>query len=469
MRGKLSVLTLALLAVCGCTPLSRVPPAPAPEYTYAEDALRRGDYQDAIVRFDAFLGRTDDPSYRPRALYQLAWAHYELHQYRQTLDMLNQLTIEFPKQSGPQVAALRGNAEYALGNHTNGFLSWEQAWQQGDNEDRKVLQGRMERALSSMTETELRQLSALTTDPDVTAMIQAYLDQPLAVARTVPPQKPKTAALEERETLSSGQLYSSPAPGQPASDLRTAEVVGTKSADAREPTMNLASNPAASPPAEREVVDEGPEHMEEPSRPEELRRSEEPGRSEEEAPALGSDHPTSRAPRVAALLPLTGSNKQAGWDALNALRLAFLDSPNSLTVRDTAGEATLARDLLGKLATDPTIVVVIGPLGSAEADAVGRDAERLRMPVVLPAQSTSVHGRFIVRVDPAQTADATETMALRFQQYTGRAPTPMESQVFLTGFAIRDTINRGATTRDALVGAGVREGSSGRVSFLQGP
>jgi len=470
MLQRLRIVSFIVLAAAtgGCSPFRKVPPAPIPQYSYAEDALRRGDYQEAVVRFNAFLGQTEDPVYRLRALYQLAWAHYELHQYHQTMEMLDQLTIEYPKYSGPQVAALRGNAEYALGNQTNGFLSWEQAWQKGDDADREVLQGRMERALAAMDEPQLRQLAALTTDPDVTSMIQAYIDHPTHAGHAAPTPKPNVRHRTEPETLASGRLDDSPArvppddsQPEPSSEpgITTARAVATDSG-APTDSPQVARKPAAAtlPP---DVIEEDTPNLED-----------KPNLSESAPPAPPpvppSENAPSAAPRVAALLPLTGADRQSGWDALNALRLAFLDSPNSLTVRDTAGQAALAKDLLAKLAADPSVVVVIGPLGSAEVDAVVMDADRLQIPVVpLADSSTDVHSRFIMHVGSQPPPDASETMALRFQQYTGRAPTKAESQAFITGFTLHDTVSKGVLTREAMVSLTAPEPVPGSLSAAQ--
>ncbi len=437
MRQRFAIIVvLAVLISTGCAPLAHVPPDPGPAYTYAEDALRRGDYQEAIVRFDAFLGRTDSITYRPRALYQLAWAHYELHQYRQTLDMLNQLTAEFPNEPGPQVAALRGNAEYALGNQTNGFLAWEQAWQRGSFSDQQALRPRMEQALDSMSEPELRQIAALTTDPEVSAMVQPYLDQPARIAKTAPIRKVKPAPPPEHETLPSGELYSSPAP---VAAKDTQPKPGAEVEVAEEPVADL----------DVPVTESGSGH---PGSPKGGGETEEDVTiAVEDAPLPPTAQPPQITARVAALLPLTGSNRQAGWDALNALRLAFLDNPNSLIVRDTAGEAPLAKNLLAQLAADPSVVAVIGPLGATEADAIGKDADRLKIPLVPLAQPSEARGRFVVRVVGMESTDANATMSQRFQQYTGRSPTKTESQVFLIGLAVRDALSKGAVTRDSVV------------------
>ena len=76
---------------------------------------------------------------------------------------------------------------------------------------------------------------------------------------------------------------------------------------------------------------------------------------------------------------------------------------DGLVVRDTQGEAPVARAALDELIGDPTIVAVIGPLRSKVAEAVAPRAERGGLPMVVLSQQEGISGRWVVQ--PAMTAE----------------------------------------------------------------
>jgi ABC-type branched-subunit amino acid transport system substrate-binding protein len=110
--------------------------------------------------------------------------------------------------------------------------------------------------------------------------------------------------------------------------------------------------------------------------------------------------------RVACLVQLTGPDKSYGWRALNGLRLAFDDQPDALTVRDTGGDPQVAAQLVRRLASDPTIVAVVGPQRSAESEAVAPLAEQLGMPVLLLSQREGLGGRSVLQAGVTQRQQA---------------------------------------------------------------
>src|SRR5512139_305115 len=118
-------LLLLLLAGCAAWEPRYDTVAPPSNYARAEDAMHRGDVHLAIPLLEAYIRETADPTYRPRAYFQLARAYYSQGQYRKTLATIDEMENEFPEEKWPQTAALRGDAEYALGNRTTGFLAWE--------------------------------------------------------------------------------------------------------------------------------------------------------------------------------------------------------------------------------------------------------------------------------------------------------------------------------------------------------
>ncbi len=171
--------TRLLIPVClllaGCPPpYASVPPAPPMSFLNAEDALRRGDFEVAAVGFATYLAGSSDRTYRARAYYQLAQAQYGLHRYEETLEALNELEAQFPRDRWPQTAALRGDAQYALGHRTDAMLAWEEAWARGNDRDREVLRARLERTAGELSERELRDLGEMLTIPAVRLILESH-------------------------------------------------------------------------------------------------------------------------------------------------------------------------------------------------------------------------------------------------------------------------------------------------------
>ena len=75
----------------------------------------------------------------------------------------------------------------------------------------------------------------------------------------------------------------------------------------------------------------------------------------------------------------------------------------ALVVRDTQGDAAIARAGLDELVNDPAVVAVIGPLRSKVAEAIAPRAERAGMPMVVLSQQEGISGRWVVQ--PAMTAE----------------------------------------------------------------
>jgi ABC-type branched-subunit amino acid transport system substrate-binding protein len=335
---SLRVLFLALLAGACTAPYSHVPLAPPKRYLEAESALRRGQFGEAAVGFREFLSKSGDLTYHPRAYYRLAQAEYGLKSYEQTLNTLSELKKEFPGQKGPQIPALRGDAQYALDRRMDAILSWEQAWVGGTKADREVLRPRVEKAIAELDADSAQHLAEVITAPEMQEMLAMHEPLPLA---------------------------------SPGKELARKE-------DA------AAEHPAQAPPVEvASIADlDQPPAGEEPS-------------------AL----PASAA-RVACLVQLTGPDKAYGWRALNGLRLAFDDLPDALAVRDTGGDPQVAVRLLRRLAADPTVVAVVGPQRSAEAEAIAPLAEQLGLPVLLLSQREGLGGGSVLQAAITQSQQA---------------------------------------------------------------
>jgi hypothetical protein len=321
--------------------------APPSNYARAEDAMHRGDVQIAIPLLESYIRETADPTYRPRAYFQLARAYYSQAQYRKTLATIDEMETEFPKEKWPQTAALRGDAEYALGNRTTGFLAWESAWQRGGTFDQAALRERMGRAVKELTPDEIRELRQMVTVKEIQEMLK----------------EPAVAGIDESERPLVKDLPPSPPTAQTAPRGAAPHLV-------EEPAV--ATAPTA-PITDEVYVDQNSE-------------------SASSAPAFPSN-----APRLGALLSLTGADRNNGQQALKGLRQSGVGTTSPLELRDTGSDPTLAAQLFNSMANDPRVLAVIAPLRGEEAAAVAPLADRLSVPLLLPSDYNGPAGRFALK------------------------------------------------------------------------
>lgn len=351
-RKTLLFLLLAgfpLLAACPAWEPRYDTVAPPSNYARAEDAMHRGDVHLAIPLLESYLRETADPTYRPRAYFQLARAYYSQAQYGKTLATIDKMEEEFPAEKWPQTAALRGDAEYALGNRTTGFLAWESAWQRGGEFDQAALRERMGRAVKELTTDEIRELRQMVTVKEIQEMLNV----------------PGVAAADETNRPMVKELPPSRASAQVAPEPRRAVA----------PPPGAATTEVAPLPA---IEDEAyvEEDLDDPSA----------------APAFPPN-----APRLGALLSLTGSDRSNGQQALKGLRQSGVGVTSPLELRDTGSDPTLAAQLFNSMANDPRVVAVIAPLRSEEAAAVVPLADRLAVPLLLPSGYAGPSGRFALK------------------------------------------------------------------------
>lgn len=326
--------------------------APPSNYARAEDAMHRGDVQIAIPLLEAYIRETADKTYRPRAYFQLARAYYSQGQYRKTLATIDQMEAEFPVEKWAQTAALRGDAEYALGNRTTGFLAWESAWQRGGTFDQAALRERMGRAVKELTADEIRELRQMVTVKDIQEMLMV----------------PAVSSGEEAERPLVKDLPPPPVAAQ-AAPVREAS-----------PRERVEAPAIASAPIVEEVY------------------VEEDAEDASTAPAFPST-----APRLGALLSLTGADRNNGQQALKGLRQAGVGTTSPLELRDTGSDPTLAAQLFNSMANDPRVLAIIAPLRSEEAAAVAPLADRLSVPLLLPSDYSGPAGRFALKATTAPT------------------------------------------------------------------
>jgi ABC-type branched-subunit amino acid transport system substrate-binding protein len=106
--------------------------------------------------------------------------------------------------------------------------------------------------------------------------------------------------------------------------------------------------------------------------------------------------PSGRA-LIGCLLPLSGDYASYGQRSLNGIRLALGEAAGSLVVRDTRGEAQLARAALDELIANPDVIAVIGPLRSQVAEAIAPRAERAGLPLIVLSQREGLTGTYVIQ------------------------------------------------------------------------
>lgn len=342
---RFAVAFALLAALAGCRQQGiQLPLAPAESFRQAETAFGRRDYTTAVEAYRRYLDGRTDPAYVPRACYQLALAHFRQHHYAETLAVLDELKQRVPGQRWTQAFALRGDAELALGERTKAVQAWEQAWLAAVADDRPFIQDRLQSVREQLTVDERSDVDQTVKVPAVRQAL-GLAGHPQAIP--VPPPSPVAQATATPATVAQ-------APVTPA--------VASNSGD---------------------------------------QTSEEPAPAEAEAALTATDESELVEPepsaKVACLLPLSGPDSAYGKRALAGLRLAFADVPRQLVVRDSGGESATTTKLLEQLQADPSIVAVIGPLRSSEAEVAAPLAERTQLPMLLLSQREGLTGHFVMQ------------------------------------------------------------------------
>jgi len=337
MRQMLWVIALCLLNIACGPRYANLPPEPPASFQLAEKRLRIGEHERAAEGFSLFLAQTVDPTFRPRGYYGLAQAQFALGEHRQAIDTLDLMYAEFAGEVWYQASAVRGDAQYALGNRTEAFLAWEESWAYSTAPDRGLIERRMEAAVPELREEELIELSELVTITSIYAMIGEYVP-------------PGVGAIASAQGMFPEQL------GPPEDEMEIAEEAG------------------AILGAEGEVV---------------------AGLHRAELVPVPPVKPLTPDAKIACLLPLTGPDNTYGARVLSGLRLAFEDAPELLTVRDTGGDPEIAAALFQELVSSPSILGVIGPLRTNVAEAVAGKATEAELPMLSLAQGEGIAGRFV--------------------------------------------------------------------------
>jgi ABC-type branched-subunit amino acid transport system substrate-binding protein len=121
------------------------------------------------------------------------------------------------------------------------------------------------------------------------------------------------------------------------------------------------------------------------------------GVSPQAPPVASGELPPGVEPRIACLVPLSGSYAIYGQRSLNGIRLALGDRYDQLVIKDTHGQLQIARSLFDELVADPSIVAVIGPLRSKVAEGIAPRAQRAALPLILLSQQSMTSDDFVVQ------------------------------------------------------------------------
>jgi len=309
-------------------------------------------------------------TFRARAFYQLAQAQYGLENYEGALATLNDLQAEYAGERWAQPDALRGDILYAMGRRVEAIEAWQHAWEIGTESDRAFLRNRIEECGGELTTPERDVLADTLVDPEVRTILGLGAANELGAAPPAPPVLTK-----EQEKAAEQESFADTTAGYEAMET------------------------APTPIADRATGD---------------------------ALAAGT--------RVACLLPLTGPAREHGQEALSGLRRAFANDTGALLVRDTGGDPDLAARLATALASDVTVLAIIGPPQDGTAQAVAPIAEQMQMPTLLLAQDPGLTGSYVLETGASN-------------------PSGSKGLAYDAGVLVRDAIANGARSRGALLEA----------------
>lgn len=126
-----------------------------------------------------------------------------------------------------------------------------------------------------------------------------------------------------------------------------------------------------------------------------------------EAPPEGAPPvliPQDNGARLGLLVPLTGKQKRLGQAVLDVVNFARVELGGAeLVVVDTRGSAQGAREGVERLAADPSVVAVLGPVGWHSSQAAALRAQELGLPLLTLSAQEGIErvGRFIFRGRPS--------------------------------------------------------------------
>jgi len=122
-----------------------------------------------------------------------------------------------------------------------------------------------------------------------------------------------------------------------------------------------------------------------------------PGKPIAEQPPLGDDRYAPVQIKIAAVLPLSGENAATGREVIQGMRLAFnsfheliQERGIQLIVKDSGSDPGGARSVVTHIAEDRDVLLVIGPVFSAEFEQAAPVAQRYRLAHLSPTATAEI-------------------------------------------------------------------------------
>lgn len=114
------------------------------------------------------------------------------------------------------------------------------------------------------------------------------------------------------------------------------------------------------------------------------------------------------SPAIGIAVPTSGQYAPLGKQLVEAAQMAANETGVRVVVADTKGEPAAAVAAIAKLAADPNIAAIVGPVGQRESRAAASAAQRAGVPLFTLATANSVNRAggwvFRVRLSPAEQA-----------------------------------------------------------------
>ncbi|HXQ21393.1 MAG TPA: penicillin-binding protein activator [Candidatus Acidoferrales bacterium] len=389
-----------------CSAHVSAPPEPPTSVRRGDDLFRYEEYDPAIKAYRSYLDEVEQGDYTARVFYKVALAEYRLKRYHGTLKTLDELADRYPKGHWVQVEALRGDTERELGNSMMALQAWDKAWALGSDGDHEKLRQRVTGLSRHLNDVELARARRLVTTKGVGQLLDRQIAsrQPPPIAEPMPPSReeeapPEVAAAESEEpeeaeapepSLLEAEQHGAPQPAvQPSEPLprapRAQAAAASKARALQQPEIAAAA-PQVMPPAAPEPPQAPPSIAAVP-----------PAAPATTWPELAEEPAVRGTTKIGCLLPLSGDAREFGERSLRGVRLVFGDKNDRLVVKDTAGGPAAAVSAFEELSRDPTVLAVIGPLHSDDAQLVAAKAETAHVPVLLLSQRDGLAGHFVLQ------------------------------------------------------------------------
>lgn len=384
------------LTLFGCSAKVTAPFEPPASVRRGDLAFQDGDYEAAIAEYRNYLDQAGG-DYSVRVYYKTALAEYHLGRHRDALNTIREIDTQYPDAQWVQVEALRGDAQRELGKSVLAVQSWDVAWGIGNQSDREKLSQRIVQLAREMPNEQLAESHHSVTHDEVRDLIERSAERRLrsAIDAPLPDADGRAAAGQPgRHEPALAAPAESDADARQMEQEEAAAVAAALASSTRLTPREAADRariPAISSPTGEPAAEETTEPAAVAVAPEEL------APATEGVAVLGTDQKPIHG-KVGVLLPLSGDGRDAGERALRGIRLVFGAGNENILIRDTSSDPMTALSMLSQFAADPTVKLVIGPVGGDDAERVAPAAERARLPLLLLSQQDGLAGEFAMQV-----------------------------------------------------------------------